>query len=1134
MLVLHANWHADRLHLWMESLDAAREAIAAPPRQGGGVATTAVHPFAVAADRVRAALLDHGLSIEADPEPGTLALLLPHLGDELPAASDRLAAYLDQDLEGDLDLRLESTTVPALTLAPLAALRTLSDLHSFQGGERLVLGHELRFWMAVARFVVELVSDQRVVPTVTPVGEHGMVGAWRPWLHDSDMAERAAALAAGMPAIARAVEECDRADGAALLESAMGTLTDSIIREALIAEQYIEAIDGVDRTADPHAAWLASLLDRESRIDDPAGEGRLLRLSRQWLHQLDDPGEERSLRLLLELHEPESALADGGAEAVAWRLSFSLISMDSPPSVMPAEEIWHDASGRAGTRRAAAAEPLSEMLLTELGRVSRLYPKLEEALASGEPSGLDLETNEAYTFLREMMPLLEESGIKVLAPEWWGQPTSRLGARLLIESEDLPDEALRLTDAQASRFGLSSLVRYSWQIAVGDQPLTMEAFQSLTRSGAPLVRIAGRWVEIRREDLEGGLRFLRENPGGEVSLLDALRLAHGASSIGGDGTGRGGGLHVLGLDARGWVAEIFGPVDATDRLKSLPQPTRFQGQLRPYQLAGLSWMAFLDRFGLGACLADDMGLGKTIQLISLLQMERERAAEGERVGPTLIVAPMSVLGNWHRELTRFAPELVVHVHHGLDRPQGEDFERIAARTDVVITTYALVTRDRETLATIEWRRVALDEAQHIKNPPTKQTAAIRSLKARHRIALTGTPVENRLSELWSIMEFCAPGYLGAANDFQRRFAVPIERHRDRERAERLKQLVRPFILRRLKTDPKVITDLPSLVESRQHVPLTSEQATLYDAVVEDMLKRVDRAEGIRRRGLVLSALVKLKQICNHPAHYLREGIAAKDDADEIGSEGIAVDDEALAGGAAVPASPEASGRNASTPRSAADAPAAPVAPSEGHEAGNGLVTNGAVVRGALPMSARSGKSTRLVQMLDELLAAGDRALIFTQYRQMGHLLVSMIRRELDTEALFLHGGTPQGRRDQLVDRFQSGDPACPIFVLSLKAGGVGLNLTAANHVFHYDRWWNPAVENQATDRAFRIGQMRSVNVHKMISSGTLEERIDQMIEQKTELAAQIIGSGEAWLTELSTGQLRDLLSLRHGALEIGA
>ena len=704
------------------------------------------------------------------------------------------------------------------------------------------------------------------------------------------------------------------------------------------------------------------------------------------------------------------------------------------------------------------------MLLAELARAARIWPRIEKSLEDSAPVGLTLTTNEAYAFLRDFCLILREAGFDVRFPSWFGQATSRLGARLVIDSGSLPvgSGGGPGADGEAGHLGLHSLVNYSWKIALGDQSLSIEAFQKLAAQGSPLLHVNGQWVEIRPDDLHGAVRFLKEHPGGQMTVMQAIRLGNGID-------GADGGLPILGLDANGWVAELLG-FKGDEAFSIVEQPERFQGTLRPYQQQGLSWLAFLDRFGLGGCLADDMGLGKTVQLIALLQHERQKA-QGRMVGPTLLVCPMSVVGNWNRELHRFAPELVVHVHHGLERPVGEKFVETALSSDIVVTTYALVVRDHESINRVHWRRVVLDEAQHIKNPPTKQTASIRALRTSHRVALTGTPVENRLSELWSILEFCTPGYLGSQGEFRKRFTGPIERQKDRRQAERLKNLVRPFVLRRLKTDPTVISDLPPLVQTKQNVPLTAEQSQLYAAVTADMLQRVDNAEGIKRRGLVLSALVKLKQICNHPAHYLRQG---------------SDDDDAT--------------------------PLPTLAPGE-------------------KLSARSGKATRMMEMLEEVVAAGDRALVFTQYRQMGHLLVAMIRQELDTDAIFLHGGTPQARREQLIERFQSGDPACPIFVLSLKAGGVGLNLTAANHVFHFDRWWNPAVENQATDRAFRIGQHRTVNVHKMISEGTLEETIDQMIEQKTELAQQIIGSGEQWLTELSTNQLRDLLTLRRSTLE---
>jgi SNF2 family DNA or RNA helicase len=378
------------------------------------------------------------------------------------------------------------------------------------------------------------------------------------------------------------------------------------------------------------------------------------------------------------------------------------------------------------------------------------------------------------------------------------------------------------------------------------------------------------------------------------------------------------------------------------------------------------------------------------------------------------------------------------------------------------------------------RAMAVAAAHHaIKNPPTKQTTAIRSLHAPRRLALTGTPVENRLSELWSIMDFCNPGYLCPAGEFRRRYSMAIERRRDQLQAENLRRLVRPFILRRVKTDPTVINDLPPCVETKEYATLTAEQATMYQRVVNGMLGEIDRAEGIQRRGLVLAALVRLKQICNHPAQVNGE-------IDESGVH-----------------------RTADSKKISA-------------------ATTFDVLTAA---SSRSGKTQRLLSMLEEVAASDGKALIFTQFRQMGHLLTAMIQNELDCEVLFLHGGTPAAKRQHLIDRFQAADGGVPFFVLSLKAGGLGLNLTAANHVFHFDRWWNPAVENQATDRAFRIGQTRKVHVHKFVCVGTLEERIDQMIEQKTELATNIIGSGEQWLTEFSTGQLRDMLMLRQDAVE---
>ncbi|MBO0705544.1 MAG: DEAD/DEAH box helicase, partial [Candidatus Dormibacteraeota bacterium] len=517
------------------------------------------------------------------------------------------------------------------------------------------------------------------------------------------------------------------------------------------------------------------------------------------------------------------------------------------------------------------------------------------------------------------------------------------------------------------------------------------------------------------------------------------------------------GLPVVGIDPSGWLDSLLSDASSA-RPDPMEAPPGFRGSLRPYQERGLGWLRFLDRLGLGACLADDMGLGKTIQLLALLLAERSEADGGVRPGPTLLVCPMSVVGNWQREAERFAPDLRVHVHHGTGRLAGVEFREAAAASDLVLTTYSLVARDREPLQEVDWRRVVLDEAQNVKNSEARQSQVVRSLPASRRVALTGTPIENRLAELWSIMDFLSPGLLGSASEFRRRFAVPVERYRNDEAAGVLKRLTSPFVLRRLKTDRAVIDDLPEKVEMKVYCNISREQATLYQAILDDMLGRIEGTEGIERRGLVLATMTRLKQTLNHPAQLLHDG-------------------SRLAG--------------------------------------------------------RSGKLARLEEILEEVVADGDRALCFTQFAEMGGMLRVHLEERLGREVVFLHGGTPKRAREAMVERFQERSAAGSgpaVFVLSLKAGGTGLNLTAANHVIHFDRWWNPAVEDQASDRAFRIGQRRDVQVRKLVCVGTLEERIDRMLEEKRDLAERIVGAGESWLTELSTDELRSLVALSSEAV----
>jgi SNF2 family DNA or RNA helicase len=523
------------------------------------------------------------------------------------------------------------------------------------------------------------------------------------------------------------------------------------------------------------------------------------------------------------------------------------------------------------------------------------------------------------------------------------------------------------------------------------------------------------------------------------------------AAIGADGDL--GDLPLSAVDADGWLGDLLSG-QADQRLEPMETPAGFGGTLRPYQQRGLSWLSFLGRLGGGAILADDMGLGKTVQLLSLIWADRSKPGSVQDKSdldfPTLLICPMSLVGNWQREAERFTPDLAVHVHHGADRLAGADLAAALAAADLVITTYQTLSRDRAVLSKVRWERLVCDEAQAIKNHLSLQAKAVRSLPAASRIALTGTPVENQLSDLWSLMEFANPGLLGSAQAFREKYAVPIERYGSAQTAQQLRRATQPFVLRRLKTDKSIISDLPEKQEMKVWCNLTQEQASLYAATVTDMLSRIeDASEDIQRRGLVLATMAKLKQVCNHPAHLLGDG-------------------SRLAG--------------------------------------------------------RSGKLARLEELCEEIAAEGDKALCFTQYAEFGRMLQPYLAARTGIPVLFLHGGTTKKQRDAMVARFQEADEPL-LFLLSLKAGGTGLNLTAANHVIHIDRWWNPAVEDQATDRAFRIGQRRDVQVRKFVCVGTLEERIDAMIEQKKALAERIVGTGESWLTELSTAALREILAL---------
>lgn len=1112
LVVVHAVWSSGvavgaeggpghgALYLWGETARDA-EADAAPSQPSTdtpGVADIATG-FATS-EQLRTALRSAGVHTGVCQDDSVQVRLPSVPGSKGPLPSDRLlhwsGAGAFAGANGNSNgAALSQWAAQALRVSPIDAPTLLDALdeasrrdddslideasgHEPTHAHRLMAGESVRFYAVAARLARSLLVEQRFVPMAEQDASNPFSpvrASWRAWLNDDQTLQRIAVLLQAMPPSARCAVDVHRHVPVAIISDLMSGVVDAWSRRALRAETMIDALDGRDPSMDPHVGLLSGLLDGTPEVNNDAGRKfQIPRAVRRWIGGLEERGASGQWRLCLKINEPATlaGLADLAppSDEVVWTVSIHLQSIENQAIIADAEDIWALHGDSASIEGQRLDQP-QELLLGELGRASRLWKPLENTLNNeSTPTEIELNTRQAYEFLREIKTILQEQGFGVMSPEWWDTPGARLGARLKLDSGPTVGASGSGPGAPTTgtaAVGLSALVSYQWQLAIGDTPLSLQEFEALAQRRAPLVRINGRWVEVRPEDIKAAVEFIKQNPGGEMRVGEALRLAYATDA------GRTG-VPILGIEATGWIKGILdGAANDNDALTMIAPPSNFHGELRPYQVRGLSWMAFLDRVGLGPCLADDMGLGKTIQLLAMLLYERGPDADGNPavVAPTLLVVPMSIVGNWTREAQRFAPSLRVLVHHGTDRKTGEAFLDAALKSDLVVTTYALVNRDLEQLSKVGWHRVVLDEAQNIKNPSAKQSRAVRSLDAPRRIALTGTPLENRLSELWSILDFCNPGLMGGGEEFRRTFAVPIERYHDKGRSRQLKGLVRPFILRRLKTDPSVITDLPEKIEGKEFCRLTTEQATLYENCVKTMLAEVDRTEGIRRRGVVLTTLIRLKQICNHPAQFLK-----------------------------------------------------------GRAEGEGTVEGDITLDAQSISAARSGKCIRLLEMMDEVLASGAQALIFTQFRQMGGILTAMLRHSFEREVLFLHGGVPQKQRDSMVARFQKSDGSAPLFVLSLKAGGVGLNLTGASHVFHFDRWWNPAVENQATDRAFRIGQTKRVNVHKFVVTGTLEERIDQMIESKVALAQDVIGSGEEWLTELSTSQLRELLSLRPDAV----
>lgn len=735
----------------------------------------------------------------------------------------------------------------------------------------------------------------------------------------------------------------------------------------------------------------------------------------------------------------------------SWQLQFQVAPKNDPSLKLFLVDYWCMRPKQQSQVRKQMGGEFEQNLLMNLGYAARIYPPLWQGLETDQPMGIALNLDAAFNFLKESAWVLEDAGYKVIVPAWW-TPKGRQRAKVRLKAKG---KSLGGNDKSKSYLSFENLVEYQYELAIAGEQVTEQEWNQLVNAKTPLVKFRGQWMELDQDKMKHMLEFWKtqqhENP--ELSLMDFLKLTVG----GGDEDVE---IECNRQDA---LSDMLTKLHDKGQLQPVDDPETFHGKLREYQKRGVSWLQYLEKIGLNGCLADDMGLGKTVQVIARLVQEREqlqqqqRKRNGAKIPPTLLIAPTSVIGNWFHEIQKFAPQITAAVHHGSNRDKdAKAFKKACRDHDIIITSFALARKDANLFNSIEWHRIVLDEAQNIKNPKAALTKAILKFSANHRLALTGTPIENRLLDLWSIFNFLNPGYLGTESQFRKGFEVPIQKNNDPRQSVTLKKLVEPFILRRVKTDQSIIKDLPDKVEQKLFCNLTKEQASLYEAVVKDVEEQLQEAEGIQRKGLILGTLTKLKQVCNHPMQFLQDG-------SEFTKE-------------------------------------------------------------------RSHKLTRLTEMIEEVMAEGESLLIFTQFTELGAALEKYLRQSCYYNTYYLHGGIIRKKREAMITEFQNPETEPSVFVLSLKAGGVGITLTKANHVFHFDRWWNPSVEDQATDRAFRIGQKKNVFVHKFVAIGTMEERIDEMIEDKKKLAGAIVGADESWLTELDNDAFRELIALNKSAI----
>jgi SNF2 family DNA or RNA helicase len=1159
MKIFHGTWIPDpetdfiqkgNFYIWVESTDSSGSQV--PKGRASKKKTTAenvaedTHPYALRANALQH-LLQNDLGIKDDlfnsvirtndPAIAPQYFLLP-TADRLPLPSLELARYLETELPDTFTLQFWQINCYKVTTSPatgslrrdrvINVIALLNDLHfiALNNLAEVQLGADLLFWYRYTRAFLQVIQRDQYIPALK-YRELAIAAASKGKQKTSAMAKVTAAKATATK----------RASSKASAKAAPGStdtpeLTSKSISNfaiypgwQIVSEQYEtdiqqyidympfacvagfsqsspqlelrdretllrhfsecllhDIVTHVPIPASFASKLTASILDQclaPNAHNSPGKTTTDLELYQQWQfwqQRISHTQTDSSFYLCFQLQAPLK-------EEEPWQLEFQVAPKEDPSLKLPLAAYWAMTPAKQKTIQKQFGKDFEQDLLLNLGYAARIYNDLWQGLETEHPAGMPLNLDRAFEFLKESAWVLEDAGYKVIVPAWW-TPSGRRRAKLRLKAAGKSVGAGSQKGKQ-SYFSFDRLVEYQYELAIGGESVSAKEWEQLVQAKAPLVKFRGEWMELDRDKMQEMLQFWQqhqqEQP--EMSLTEFMKLVASDDN--------------LEVDRDSTLEEMLAQLNDKSQFEPIPNPPQLNGTLREYQRRGVSWLQYLENLGLNGCLADDMGLGKTIQVIARLVNERaevsatpttkkasskttiksaaktvaktsktskSKADEIEiapsassEPKPTLLIAPTSVVGNWKKEVEKFAPHLRAIVHHGSDRTQDvEAFKASCFTHDLTITSFTLVRKDENLFSEIAWHRVVIDEAQNIKNPKAAQTKAILNLEATHRLALTGTPVENRLLDLWSIFNFLNPGYLGKEAQFKKSFEVPIQKNSDKIQAGILKKLVEPFILRRLKTDRSIIKDLPDKIEQKLYTNLTKEQASLYQAVVREVEGKIENTEGIERKGLILSTLMQLKQICNHPMQFLHDG-------------------------------------SEFTPE-------------------------------------RSHKLSRLSEMVEEAIEEGESLLIFSQFTEIGDALAKHFKHVYHYNTYYIHGGTSRDKRERAITEFQDPETEPSVFVLSLKAGGVGITLTKANHVFHFDRWWNPAVEDQATDRAFRIGQKKNVFVHKFVTIGSLEEKIDQMIEDKKKLAGAIVGADESWLTELDNDTFKQLIALNRDAI----